>query len=568
MPALTEWLIKPASGRGIHLGTSKDGWEFMSYRELAGRARRAGAELAAAGVRPGDVVCMLMPTGFDCLATFFGAWVVGATPSMMAPPSFQSPRQYMPHVAAILERARPALVAVSGGYEELVAGAMVAAGRPDEPWTYRDGTAEMDPRPGGELAVLQFTSGSTGRPRGVRATWENLTANIGMIRDQLCWQTGDSMASWLPLYHDMGLVGALINTVTAQGDLWLMLPEQFIRRPVQWLSALQPGRAVHSASPAFAFGYLSRRVGPGQLDGLDLSQWRTASIGAETIDPSVLASFARLARPTGFSARVFRPSYGLAEATLAVTAASRPEEGNLVRVDPASMRFGEPMHIEETARLGDDPHPVSGGWLIGHGRPKPGHGVEVTVIDDQGTALPDGCLGEIAVTGPNVTAGYHGSETGESTRFVGRQLRTGDAGFLYGPDLFVLGRMGDSLKVNGANVYVEDLDVKVSAATGLERSRLAAVSAHRAGGSGVVLFVEARPEETWIEAAGDALRSRLGTDFPIRVIAGPRGLIKKTTSGKPRRRHMWQLLQADELPRTTVVIDSGHGWVTEGAHVP
>ena len=552
VPVLTSWLTEPIDGHGIHLATSDGGWEFISYPELARAARRVGAELAAAGVSPGDVVCMLMSTGFSCLATFFGIWAAGATPSLVVPPSFQSRQEYVPHVAAVLRQARPALVAGGDGYQELIAEAMAAAGRADEPWIYRIGTDEITPRPPAGLAVLQFTSGSTSQPRGVRATWDNLSANTAMLRSVLGWRAGDAMASWLPLHHDMGLVGALLTTVSVQGDLWLMQPEQFIRRPFQWLSCMQPGMAAHTMSPAFTFAYLSRRIGPGQLAGLDLSQWRTATVGAEVIDPAALASFARLARPAGFSSQVYRPGYGLAEATLVVTVAPGPG-AVVVRPDAACLRFGEPVRLTGTARLTERLRPDEDGWLIGHGRPAPEHGVGVSIRDDRGAVLPDGYLGEIVVTGPGVTAGYHGGQPGGSTRFAGAELRTGDAGFLYGADLFVLGRMGDSLKVNGASLYVEELDAVVATATGLDRSRLAAVSDPSPGRTGVALFAEARPGGEWVEAASQALRRRLGPDVPVTVIAGRRGLIRKTSSGKPRRRHMWQLLQAGQLPRATVL---------------
>jgi len=552
--ALTAWLTDPRPGRGIHLAGDGE-WDYYSYEELAAGARQVGAQLAAAGAGRGDVVCMLMPTGFAHLTTFFGIWAAGATPCLIVPPSFQAPADYIAHVASVLVQAEPVLVAACGGYETLIAEAMAAAGRPDGPWIYHAGTDEIEPRPAGEFGLLQFTSGSTSQPRGARASWSNLEHNIAMIHQLLGWRDGDAMASWLPLHHDMGLIGCTLDTVTAQGDLWLMQPEQFVRRPLQWLECFQPGRAAHCMTPAFAFAYLSRRVPQDRLAALDLSQWRTAVVGAETVDPAALGEFARLARPSGFSATVFRPGYGLAEATLAVSIASRPGEGTLVRPDSSSLRFGEQVRITATARLTGDPVPADEGWLAGHGRPSPAQGVGIEILGEDGGPLPEGYLGEIAVTGPSVTAGYHGGREGGATRFSGGQLRTGDAGFLHGADLFVLGRMGESLKANGSSVYVEDLDLKVSAAIGLDRSRLAVVSSYEPGRRGVVLFVEARPDGEWVEAACDALRGRLGADFPIKVIAGSRGLVRRTSSGKPRRRHMWQLLQAGELPRATVVAD-------------
>lgn len=551
---LTAWLTEPAPGRGVHFAADDGGWTFISYARLAERARQVGAELAAAEVRPGDVVCMLMTTGLPCLATFFGCWAAGATPCLIVPPAFQARKDYVLHLARVLREAEPAVVAVHGGYEAVVGEAVAAAGRTDKPWIYQVGPAEIHPGQPGDFAVLQFTSGSSAAPRGVRVSWDNLRANTTMYRKLLGWRDQDAMASWVPLHHDMGLVGALLTTVSAQSDLWLMQPEEFIRRPAQWLSSLQPGMATHSISPGFAFAYLARKIQPEQVSELDLSRWRTATIGAEKIDPAALASFARLARPSGFSSRVYRPGYGLAEATLIVSLAAREGEGALLRPDPSSFRMGESVVVTQTGRLGDEPASVCEGWLIGHGRPAPSDGVELTIVDSGGAALPEGHLGEITVAGPSVTAGYHKARPGGSARFVGRELRTGDAGFLYGDDLFVLGRMGESLKVNGTNVYVEDLDLKVAAATGLDRSWIAAISADGTGHGGVVLFVEAKPDHDWIAAACETLRGALGLDCPFTVIAGSRGLIKKTSSSKPRRRHMWELLLADDLPAWARVV--------------
>jgi fatty-acyl-CoA synthase len=553
MPEITSWLTEPVPGRGVHLANDGGGWDFVSYPDLAAQARRTGAELVAAGVRPGDVVCLLMPTGFPYFAAFFGVWVAGATPCPVVPPAFQAHADYVEHVATVLRQAEPSLVVTSPEYVSLVSRAMERAGRDDEPWLHRLGETEIEPREPGELGLLQFTSGSTGDPRGARASWGNLAANLGMIYDFVDWRDGDGTASWLPLHHDMGLIGCMICTVSAQGNLWLMQPEQFIRRPAQWLGCFAPGMASHTASPAFGFSYAARRVSAEQMAGLDLSNWRTAMVGAETIDPAALARFAQHAAPAGFRGDVYVPSYGLAEATLAVTVGTGPAARRLVRVETGSLNFGDPVRILDAAPLDERPRSSHEGWLIGHGTPAAGHGVTVRVLGEDGVELPDGSLGEITVTGPNVTDGYHSGREGGSTRFVDGALHTGDAGFLHDGDLYVLGRMGDALKLNGRSVYVEDLDVKVAAACGLDRSRLAVVSVYGAAGGGVALFAEAPADGEWAGRARAALRGELGPDCPVTVIAGTRGLVKRTSSGKPRRSHLWRLFQAGRLERAVVV---------------
>ncbi|NEA52930.1 fatty acyl-AMP ligase [Streptomyces sp. SID13666] len=567
LPPLTAWLTDPHAGRGVRLADDSGGWTYVPYPELAAAARRAAAGMRSAGVRPGDVVCLLMPTGLPCLAALFGVWAVGATISPLPPPSFQTDDAYVEHIVAVLEQAAPALVIASGEFGDLAARAMTRAGLPGRPWTPQEITAEAVPDgvapegPGSEahrpvappaesIALLQFTSGSTGRPRGVRVSWRNLTANRALQSRLIGWKDGDGFASWLPLHHDMGLIGCCLFPVASQSDLWLMRPDQFIRDPARWLDCFAPGRAAHSAAPSFAFAYAARRVRPRRLDELDLSGWRSVCVGAEAVDPAALSAFARFAAPAGFSPDAYVPSYGLAENTLAVTGAAAPLL--IVRPDWAALRMGRAVTVEDTARLGDGEVEPGSGWLVGHGFPQDGDGVAVRILDEDGAPVPAGHLGEIAVSGASVAPGYHAGREGgpDSTRFVEGELRTADAGFLHDGQLFVLGRMGDSLKLRGRSVYVDDLDAKVAAAAGLGRDRAAVVALNDRGRAGVAVFVEAAPGP-WTEKVAEMLRAELGPEPALTLVAGRRGLLKRTTSGKLRRRHMWQLLQEGGLEAVT-----------------
>ncbi|MCQ6250643.1 AMP-binding protein [Streptomyces malaysiensis] len=581
--ALLSWLTDPPHtaraihGRGIHLADDRGGWEFHAYPELAASARRVAGSLAAQGVRPGDVVCVLLPTGFPCLSSLFGVWAAGATVCLIPPPAFAAEAEYVEHTAGILGQTAAAVTITSEGLAPLAARVLAAAGSDREPWIWRDDGDEIQPREPGELALLQFTSGSSSWPRGVRVTWANLHANLALIRGGLGWREGDAGASWLPLHHDMGLIGALLTPVSVQADLWLMRPEQFIRDPARWLRCFAV--AAHTAAPPFAFEYAARRLGD-RLADLDLSAWRNAIVGAEPIDPRVLERFARLAAPAGFSPAVYLPSYGLAEATLAVTVRTSGTPAPTVRVDTRSLRFGGPVAIDGEGEFASSAHTPSDGdgegggdgevgrdgegdgdgWLIGCGGP--GDGVGATVVDDGGRPLPDGHLGEIEVTGPSVTSGYHAGRTG-STRFTEGGIRTGDAGFFHRGELFVLGRMGDSLKARGRSVYMEDLEAKVVSATGIAREKCAVVGVEGTGGASVTLFAE-KAEGAWVEDATVALRGALGEDIAITVVIGHSGLIRKTSSGKPRRRHMWEQLRAGRLKDVRVL---GTAHVTTGRPV-
>lgn len=555
MSALNAWLTAPDPRRGVRfLGTdaaADDDWELVSYPDLASAARRVGAAMRSAGVRPGDVVCLLMRTEPQCLTALFGALAIGATISPLVPSSFEGDEQYVDYVAAILRQAQPALVVTAEEFVPVASRAMRRADRPGSPWVPEEAPDEAAVLAPAEIPLLQFTSGSTGTPRGVRVSAANLAANFAVQRRLFRWRDGGGVASWLPLHHDMGLISCCLQPITAQGDLWLMRPEQFIRDPARWLGCFTPGRASMSAAPSFAFAYAARRVSAHRLDELDLSEWRGVCVGAEVIDAAALDTFARAAARTGFRHDVFVPSYGLAENTLAVSGGTQAR-ALLVRPDWTSMRFGEAVPVQQVLRLGDEPIERGAGWLAGHGMPAAAEDIGVLIVDDAGTPLPDGHLGEILVTGSSVALGYRGDRSGTSTRFVDGRLHTGDAGFVHDGELFVLGRMGDSVKLHGRSVYVEDLDARVAAAGALEVRQVAVVAHNEHGQVGLAVFVEAKPG-AWVEKVTELLRAELGPDAALTLVSGRRGLIKRTTSGKIRRRHLWQSLRDGRLPATEIV---------------
>ncbi|MFB4311538.1 AMP-binding protein [Actinomadura sp. GTD37] len=545
--ALRDWLDEPNPGRGVHLAADDGGWEYRDYGELAAAARRTAGALIEEGVRPGDVVCLVLPTDFTCIETYFGVWAAGATVCLITPPLFQDGDDYVAHVAAILRQASPALVIASKDLTEYAGRAMDDAGLSGEPWQPRQAGEEAAVQPAGELALLQFTSGSSGAPRGVMVTWANLEANTELIARMAGYEDGDVVASWLPLYHDMGLIGAFITPIARQGMLRLMRPDHFIRDPARWLRCF--GEAAHTAAPPFAYAYCARRVKPEQLEGLDLSGWKMALIGAEPIDPHALEVFARLVEPFGFSRRTFKPAYGMAETTLLVTMDNRRSDPLAVRPDPETLSFGSPVRILEQHTLGERSLGAKAGWVVGCGTPE--DDVPVCIVDDDGNELAGGLLGEIVVGGPSACPGYYAGAEAKSTRFMDGKVYTGDAGFFHEGQLFVLGRMGDSIKVRGRSVYVEDLESKIAEVSRLGKGRIAVVGVPGAGQKGLALFAETQGEE-WVPAVREMLRRRVGDDVELTVVVGA-GLIHRTSSGKPRRRYMWERLQADEMEGARIV---------------
>ena len=544
--ALRDWLEAPETGRGVHLAADDGGWEFRGYGELASAARRTAGALIEEGVRPGDVVCLILPTDFICIETYYGVWAAGATVCLITPPLFQDGDDYVAHVAAILRQASPALVVASKDLTEYAGRAMDEAGMSGEPWQPRQGE-EVPVQPAGELALLQFTSGSSGAPRGVMVTWDNLEANCELIARMAGYEDGDVVASWLPLYHDMGLIGTFITPIARQGMLRLMRPDHFIRDPARWLRCF--AEAQHTAAPPFAYAYCARRVKPEQLEGLDLSGWKMALIGAEPIDPHALEVFAQLVEPYGFSRTMFKPAYGMAETTLLVTMDNAPRDPLAVRPDPETLSFGQPVRILEQHTLGARSLGAKAGWIVGCGTPE--DDVSVEIVDDDGNRLAEGLLGEIVVGGPSACPGYYAGAEAKSTRFMDGKVYTGDAGFFHEGQLFVLGRMGDSIKVRGRSVYVEDLESKIAEVSALGKGRIAVVGVPGAGQKGLALFAETQAEE-WIPAVREMLRRRVGEDVELTIVVGT-GLIQRTSSGKPRRRYMWERLQAGRMEGARIV---------------
>ncbi len=499
--------LSESGDRGIRFA-QPDGWDFWSYARLAELARQTSHALRIAGVRPGDVVSIVERTGPGFVGALFGTWQAGATASPLAPPmTFDDASRYAAHLTGALAAAQPALVVCAPtaletvskvtaelGVRTIDSGALLAAGGG------QTGPA-IDPA---RLALIQFTSGTSGHVRGVRIAAAALAANVHAIQTWLEMTPDDATASWLPVHHDMGLIGCLLAPLATGGDLWLMPPEEFVRRPLRYLECFGVHGARLTALPGFGLDHITRRVRPEALSGFDFSAWRAVIVGAERVSASTLERFFQLGEPAGLSRSALLPAYGLAEATLAVT--------------------GLPLRTGWQARDGD------AGTVVGCGQPL--KGVTVTVVDDDGNAVPDGQPGEIVVGGTSVGEGY-----AQSTTFDDGTVRTGDAGVLEDGHLFVFGRLGDSLKIRGRAVFAEDLDALLVAALGIPAGRATTVLGHDNGTATALVILEgARP--AWREGLSSVLFPHVGGARLVPV-AVPMGTVPRTTSGKPKRRELW-----------------------------
>jgi fatty-acyl-CoA synthase len=540
---LLEWLAQPSEKRGIRFREERRGWAFNSYAELAAGSRAVAARLAEERLTPGSEIAIVVPSGPDFVSAYFGTLLAGHTPCPLVPPTlFSSRAAYVDQVAGLL-RVAASRVLCDEELTDVIGEALSAAGSDMTPIPVQsirpDAFAAVPVAPA-DVALLQFTSGSSGRPRGVRVTRANLEAMIDALFDWLPWRPDDAGAHWLPLYHDFGLIGGLLAPVTRQRDLWILRPEQFVAAPEQWLECFGTLGAAMAATPPFTFSYALSKLAPDAIRRMDFKGWRGAAIGAERIDPGVLNQFARLLSPRGFRVETYMPAYGLAEATLAVTGVAAGEVPRAVRPHWGGLRMGDRVRLRGEAAVGSDEIGAGAGWLVSCGRPCTD--VQVEVIDQEGGRLPSGHLGEVRVTGPTVADGYVGDTSAGLTRFTGAGLATADAGFVHDGELYVVGRIGDSIKVRGRSVYAEDLEAKLASVQGVRRGRCCVVPGMDEAGTSVVAIVELHGDEPRRDEVLSLLAGEAGSDTPVRLVTVPAGSIPRTSSGKPRRRFLSERL--------------------------
>lgn len=540
---LLDWLADPARERGLRFADGGD-WTFRSYAGLAELTLRCAAALGEYGVQPGDVVAVVQRSSPGFVAGLFGALAAGATACSMAPPfAFQRADDYDRHISHLLNTARPALIVVDDDAAPHVRPAAERLGlrapvRFEE--LVRDVAPLPSPRPAAETALLQFTSGSSGYSRGVRISAGALQANVTAMRRWLDWPAGYPGITWLPVHHDMGLIGCLLNIVVTECDGYIMQPDDFIRSPLRYLKCISDNQVRMAAMPNFGLAYILRRIRPGQLEGLRFDSLRAVILGAERIDPRILEGFDRLLGPHGFDRRALLPAYGGAEATLAVTGLPLLEGWSVARPDRNAALDNQ--GAAEAADTADSPADKQLD-VVGCGRPL--EGMSVDIVGEDGASLPDGQVGEITVRGVCVATNYVGAPgTSSGTRLEDGILRTGDAGFCKDGQLFVLGRLGDGLKVRGRMVFAESLEAELCVRGIPERRATVLLGVRDGVPTAAVVFELPRPE--WIGTSVEVLSEQL-EDAELLAVVVPRGGLAVTSSGKPRRRVMWQALCAGTI---------------------
>ena len=541
--------IEVRGGAGTLTVLAADGTtRTATWAAVHDRARRLAEVLNRRGVGRGDRVCLLADTSVELVAAVQATWLAGAAVTMLPLPVRTADAAYRARLERLLADARPALLALGDPCRSLrpaLARSFATAELKELVAEAHGGLPATRPeiRPG-DLAILQYTSGSTRDPRGVPVTHGHLTANLAGIRSATRHEaTHGCQLSWLPLYHDMGLVGGLALPMSCGCPLVLQSPVAFAARPIAWLEAVTSFRATVTGAPNFAWALMARLLAARPLPdpAVRLDSLRLALTGAEPVDPAAMARFVAAAAPRGLDPAVVLCGYGLAEATLAVTF-SRPGAG--LRTDVV-----DPVALESHGRAVAAPTPP-GRSLARLGRPVPG--TRIRIVDQtDGRVLGQRRVGRIEVAGPAVTAGYWGAPTTRPDRW----LPTGDLGYLADGDLVVCGRESDVLFAAGRNVFPQDVEVVAGAVVSVRPGQAVAFGVPGPGtGDRLVVAVESA---SWADtSAVAALRAAVVAAVVAEVGLTPRevvvlapGHLCRTSSGKPRRAETRRRYLAGELAR-------------------
>jgi fatty-acyl-CoA synthase len=537
----------------IHLRTEDGREEPITYGALQARAGAVAAGLRARGLGPGHTVALMLrsePAFFDA---FLGALLAGAVPVPIYPP-YRRDRieEYARRQIGILDNAGaralitfPEALRVAGVLRSEVRSLRQVFTASD---LARPGPAASIPAArASDPALIQYTSGSTGTPKGVLLTHANLLANIRALGDALAIRPDDVGVSWLPLYHDMGLIGSWLCALYFGIPIVILSPLAFLARPSRWLRALHAHRGTLSAAPNFAFDLCVRKVTDDERHGLDLSAWRLALNGSEPVSAETIERFTDRFAPAGFRPEAMCPVYGLAEASVALTV---PILGRRPRIDAVQRETFQRSAVARPATAGD-PAPLR---LVSCGRPLPGH--EVRMVDRSGHPVGERVEGRIEFRGPSVTPGYFRSP--EATRAARRDgwMDSGDLGYTADGDVFVTGRRKDLIIKAGRNLYPQEVEEIVGAVPGIRKGCVAAFGVHdpAIGTERLVVVAESRESDAARRSAlsaavMDAVVAALGLPADAVVIAEP-GAVLKTSSGKIRRGATKQAYVAGSIGHT------------------
>lgn len=556
-PTLTEALRQLAdrTERGF-VFVRPDGTErFCSFRDLGIEAERRAADYHARGLVKGDRVAIAVPEPDEFVISFLGAIQGGIVPVPISPQlSFKNIESYHDTVAHIANASGASLLVTTEATRQYVDPAAARAPKlrgvvtASELGQTDHGKVDVAIEPT-DLAFLQFTSGSTSRPKGVMVTHRNLAWNSesfmihGLAKDS----SVDKGVTWLPLFHDMGLIGFVVGTIFTDIPVVFLPTASFVRNPRVWLDKIHQHRGTITYAPNFAYALVAKRVKEKDVAELDLSCLTRAGCGAEPIQAKTLREFATKLAPAKFDPKAFLPSYGMAEATLAITFVPRSTGVRSDIIEKESLETGDVRPAPSGAE-GEGSQE-----LVNCGSPFPEH--EIAIVDEEGRRLGDRRVGQIITRGPSVCVGYY--EEPELTAEAFRKgpdgetwLYTGDLGYTVDGEVFICGRLKDMIIVRGRNFYPNDLEWVVSELPGVRRGNVVAFGVDAGGEEQLVIAAEAFQSEA--EALTQTIAQTILASFSLSthdVVVVPQGTLPRTSSGKPQRRKTRQMYLDGALGR-------------------
>ncbi|WP_081857956.1 AMP-binding protein [Thiomonas sp. FB-Cd] len=533
-----DWHLQRHPNRGQIVVLSDAGEEEISYAALMREAQAVASWLQHLGVLARQAVAIMLPTCPAYFYTYFGILLSGAIPVPIYPPA--RPSQIEEHVkrhAFILSNAQaavlvtvPEAMAVAHLLEAVVPGLRRVVSVIDRPGPHA--TRQEVAVQGTDIAFLQYTSGSTGNPKGVVLTHANLLANIRCIGEAIQITPDDVFVSWLPLYHDMGLIAAWLASLYFGNPLVVMSPMAFLARPESWLWAIHRHRGTLTAAPNFAYELCLRHIKDQQIQGLDLSHLRVAANGSEAVSPDTIARFAARFRAYGFPQTAMTPVYGLAESTVALLV---PPLGRGPLVDLVDRNAFMRDRQAQIASPGD-PNPLR---FVACGKPIPGH--HVRLVDDAGFEVGERMEGRLEFRGPSATAGYFRNPEETDRLIHGAWLDTADRAYVAAGEVYITGRVKDIIIRGGHHLYPHEIEEAVGAIGGVRKGCVAAFGSQdpSLGTERLVVLAETRETDRAARESLHAAIIRGITDLlgepPDDVILAPPHTVLKTSSGKIRR---------------------------------
>jgi 1-acyl-sn-glycerol-3-phosphate acyltransferase len=542
----------------IHLFQSDQEEKRITYGGLLNDALSVARGLRERGISHGDTVSLMLPTSEAFFQGFFGILLAGGIPVPIYPP-FRPDRleEYSRRQAGILRNA-----GVKGMLTFRRAEALAKILQTEVPglsWVTgvdemrKPGPREIPSVRGEDVALIQYTSGSTGDPRGVVLTHDNLLSNLRAMGEAVGVRPMDAGVSWLPLYHDMGLIGAWLGSLYFGIPVTILPPEAFLMRPERWLWAIHYHRASFSAAPNFAYELCVRKIDNAMIEGLDLSSWRMALSGAEPVNPETLDRFAQRFAPYGFRRESLLPVYGLAESSLGV---AFPPVGRGPWIDRVTRSTkGDSRKMEEA-----DPEEATPLRFVSCGRPLPGH--EVRIVDETGGVLRERMEGHLQFRGPSTMQGYYRNEAATQAVVRGEWVDSGDLAYWVDGELFITGRAKDTIIKAGRNLYPQEVEEIAGEVPGVRKGCVAAFGFldEETGTERLILAAETREtraaaRERIAAAIVERVTEGLGTP-PDGVCLAPPGTIPKTSSGKIRRSDTRELYLQGRLTGTSPSVRS------------